>query len=1164
MATEIKGLKISQIPEITKLTGTEMIPCEYGGTNGKFNASKLANYITENLDPYDPDGKLAQLENKVNNISGDVNNLETNITNLGSDIDGLESKVTQNTKDISSNTTKITNNTNNISDLNDSIGNLDQRVTKNTNDIANIKIATGDVSDITDELNKLKTRVSTNETNIGTNTSNISKNTNSINQANTKIEQLGDTCDDLNTAITAINNSKGAAGGLASLGSDGKVPSSQLPTLGGDSKQEVFMYASKSSFPTSGIDQTALYIAKDDNKVYRYSGSAWIEVSPTTESDPDVKFYNSKGAFPSTGTQNIIYVDKTTNKIYMWDGSAYTELAGSTATDEIKFYDAKSGFPTTGDTEVLYVDKATNKIYRWNGSAYTEIAASSGSSSGGSDDVYKLDITDFLTTIQGSITSSAVTELIQAIKAGKSIRGVSEYGVFKTDCCVTAILDDTTALDGVKCNYIYLSIYLQSDSGFNDGSTEIYNVNIVGYKNTWSRDKNIPWELITYRDLVNKIELTNLVPGKKYAITDYACTYWRPINLNTMLVTEDVSDDFTMIICTATTISRISPDVQIIRESSRVPIIEAKYSLDADFCGWTKGITQAQGFRGVIYHLKDANNNEAYYDFKHVKFRRWGISDITANITADTGSNINVTPYRCFLNSNSRALSDNRQFCGCGDPIENTLIPAIFNGKWRCGGETTPRFPTLKTNSGIAQPLTPYHDDYITSSIKPYQDTNYISDRYLSWQTDMFAENGLSNGYVSSATWMGGLSNVTVLTERYVDSYTFGVSIGSSDPEEADASELSSSGYYYVKGNVFKTPAMEYSEMQLPNTVIRFSRTAIDRVTGTNKSRIQDNIFWGGVKNNTFLLVKPNSSTGRANIERNEFGIGGDTFESNLIIAIGGIVASRIQLFRHNYVCGRLSDFQVSNALYNVLFGYYSYTRGTSMNRNLLFGNDYYVKTTSDTSYKNSYDGEYWYSNTIKDNFYANIMGPFQYGDFKPHVNSNLVKAVYNKGARFDSSNQLCSYDAIQWGTTIGYGVGQGIYFGKMIHSTIPSAAFIGVSGENTTSVNGVEMMDPNKASKALPMLTEVDLVSSYPANPHTMIDTITSMTHYPTTKSRHVIYCDSSNVWHLTNWYNVLSGTSTQALAVDEVEEQGMSVEDFAKQQPLYPDVEMYDWEAE
>ncbi len=1104
MATEIKGLKISQIPEVTKLTGNEMIPCEYGGTNGKFNASKLANYITENLDPYDPDGKISKLEKQVNNISGDVSNLENNITNLGSDLDGLESKVNQNT------------------------------------------------------------------TNIGANTTNIAKNTNSITQANTDIEQLGDVCDGLNTEITNIKNSKGAAGGLASLGSDGKVPSSQLPDMSGDGTQEIFVYKYKSYFPQpSEASANALYIAEDTNRIYRCDKTA-MHSGYVQLYTPQLFLYDSFSDFPTESEAIVnnywynLFVAKDTNKMYRFDPSLtdhWIELAPSNDNNSgVSFYTNKASFPTSGDSEILYIDKTANKIYRWTGSAYAEIAASSGSSTGGSDDVYKLDITDFLNTADsGTLDSSVTTELVTAIQAGKTIRGTCfYYNVTNYDVVITA------TYNGVSDNLIYLNITLPPGSVFNGTNAYSFNIEIKTTTNKWTRYKRMGYEEITFARLSSNISGSLLIPGQKYAITDYACTYWRPINLNTVLVTEDVSDDFTHIICTAVSSNAIDPNVQIIRESSRVPIVEAKYSLDANFCGWTKGITQDQGFRGVIYHLKDANNNEAYYDFKHVKFRRWGIADITANITADTGSNINVTPYRCFLNSNSRTIGDSRQFCGCGDPIENTLIPAIFNGKWRCGGEDSPRFPTLKTNSGIAQPLTPYHDDYIINSIKPYQNTSYIGDRYLSWQTDMFAENGLSNGYVSSATWMGGLSNVTVLTERYVDSYTFGVSIGSSDPEEADASELNASGYYYVKGNVFKTPAMEYSEMQLPNTVIRFSRTAIDRVTGTNKSRIQDNIFWGGVKNNTFLLVKPNSSTGRATIERNEFGIGGDTFESNLIIAIGGIVAARIQLFRHNYVCGRLSDFQVSNAIYNVFFGYYSYMRANSMNRNLLFGNDTYVKTTSDSAYRSSYDGEYWYSTTIKDNFYANIMGPFQYGDFKPHFNSNLVKAVYNKGAYFESSNQLCSYDAVQWGSTIGYGVGQGIYFGRLIHTTIPSAAFVGVSGENTTNIAGVEVMDPAKASKALPMLTEVDVVSSYPARFDTMIDSITSVEHYPSTKSRHLVYCDSSNVWHLTNWYNVLSGVSTQALAIDEVEEQGMSVEDYAKMQPLYADLPEDNWDAE
>lgn len=92
MATEIKGLKISQIPEVTKLTGNEMIPCEYSGTNGKFDAVTLANYVTE-LNPYDPEGKVKQLRE-------DVDNLESEVSQITNNISDLNNHVTENTENI--------------------------------------------------------------------------------------------------------------------------------------------------------------------------------------------------------------------------------------------------------------------------------------------------------------------------------------------------------------------------------------------------------------------------------------------------------------------------------------------------------------------------------------------------------------------------------------------------------------------------------------------------------------------------------------------------------------------------------------------------------------------------------------------------------------------------------------------------------------------------------------------------------------------------------------------------------------------------------------------------------------------------------------------------------------------------------------------------------
>ena len=67
---------------------------------------------------------------------------------------------------------------------------------------------------------------------------------------------------------------KGANGGVAELDSNGRVPSSQLPSYVDD----VLSYASQSAFPATG-ETGKIYIAEDTNKTYRWSGSAYAEIS---------------------------------------------------------------------------------------------------------------------------------------------------------------------------------------------------------------------------------------------------------------------------------------------------------------------------------------------------------------------------------------------------------------------------------------------------------------------------------------------------------------------------------------------------------------------------------------------------------------------------------------------------------------------------------------------------------------------------------------------------------------------------------------------------------------------------------------------------------------------------------------------------------------------
>lgn len=71
-------------------------------------------------------------------------------------------------------------------------------------------------------------------------------------------------------------SNKGVANGYASLDGGGLIPSTQLPSYVDD----VLEYANLAAFPATGVTGK-IYVTLDTNKIYRWSGSAYIEVSPT-------------------------------------------------------------------------------------------------------------------------------------------------------------------------------------------------------------------------------------------------------------------------------------------------------------------------------------------------------------------------------------------------------------------------------------------------------------------------------------------------------------------------------------------------------------------------------------------------------------------------------------------------------------------------------------------------------------------------------------------------------------------------------------------------------------------------------------------------------------------------------------------------------------------
>ncbi len=67
---------------------------------------------------------------------------------------------------------------------------------------------------------------------------------------------------------------KGAANGVAELDTNGKVPSAQLPSYVDD----VIEAANYAALPATG-ESGKIYVTLDDNKTYRWSGTAYVEIS---------------------------------------------------------------------------------------------------------------------------------------------------------------------------------------------------------------------------------------------------------------------------------------------------------------------------------------------------------------------------------------------------------------------------------------------------------------------------------------------------------------------------------------------------------------------------------------------------------------------------------------------------------------------------------------------------------------------------------------------------------------------------------------------------------------------------------------------------------------------------------------------------------------------
>lgn len=125
--------------------------------------------------------------------------------------------------------------------------------------------------------------------------------------------KAGDTT--ITNSLNAFISTKGQPSGLAELDSTGKVPAAQLPSYVDD----VLEYSTKAQFPQTG-ETGKIYVAKDTNLTYRWTGTQYLEISQSLAlgETPSTAYPGNKGkanrdALNSMPTKLTSYLTPTTS-----------------------------------------------------------------------------------------------------------------------------------------------------------------------------------------------------------------------------------------------------------------------------------------------------------------------------------------------------------------------------------------------------------------------------------------------------------------------------------------------------------------------------------------------------------------------------------------------------------------------------------------------------------------------------------------------------------------------------------------------------------------------------------------------------------------------------------------------------------------------------------
>ena len=488
----------------------------------------------------------------------------------------------------------------------------------------------------------------------------------------------------------------------------------------------------------------------------------------------------------------------------------------------------------------------------------------------------------------------------------------------------------------------------------------------------------------TYDELKQLKDSKLLIPGEHYILTDYQCIYTQPISEET--ITSEYDGWLIMLLATSENTFGLDVEILFTEDSSYIAkggkvINECKYLFD-NFSEykWSNALS-----KGVIIDLKDSNNNRCNYDFKHIKFRRWALKDVTENDTIGTPNQ--PACYRCYGSADEPKRSDARSWVGCGLEIEKEYIRSIFNG----------------TFNSVMWGQEPLHESYIKLIHKPFQRVEE------NLQYVMVDSNHTNISNINAA--VPGLVKYNIDAADYKDCYTF-----------------EQSGVDFSNCLCFNNAITSNNMYVLPNIVLLAgSIVAVDNQVWNNQINGKDvTIALHNIDNYVAYINRFVAEDLR-----------------NSVLNVWRVSQSRLKSnCAGNYICGSLSDVNIEGLNNSVLFGRYNGINFSSCTYNLLFGNEQVViKQNGDMV--NCADGNYWYDSTAQDWFGYNIMSPFQYAVFYPHTNTNTIKLPYNKGVTLMGTFQDNFVERMRWGVVVEYGAVQGNYLQELTGVHICPSAFV-------------------------------------------------------------------------------------------------------------------------